>query len=189
MRYKPRTLVMMALFIAISILLRRILTIHLPVGIVNFAGFPIILAGFLFGPLEGGLVGAISDILGYPLFPEGPYLPFFTLTSALTGIIPALTVKFSGIRGQIPLWLLILAIFTGQCITKVLLVPYIFSVYFGVPFVLKAAANFAVEIIHTPLYAMLAQPVLMLYGAMSGPERTAAKEFPATGSIGCAKLP
>jgi riboflavin transporter len=165
MKFKPRMLVLMALFIAMAVIFRRILTIHFPIGIISFAGFPIILAGLLFGPAAGGLVGALSDLLGYPLFPAGPYSPFFTLTAALTGIIPALLLK--KYRGeQAPFWLLTLAIFAGQFITKVLLVPYFLQIHFGVPFLWKSISNLVVELIHAPVYALLSHAVLGAYGEL-----------------------
>jgi riboflavin transporter len=165
MRFKPRTLILLALFTAMAILFRRILNIHFPIGIISFAGFPIVLAGLLFGPAAGGLVGAVSDILGYPLFPAGPYSPFFTITAALTGIIPALLFKTFR-REHAPLWLLTLFIFAGQFITKVLLVPYFLQLHFGVPFLWKSISNLVVEIIHAPIYALLSQMVLSAYGEL-----------------------
>lgn len=164
MKLKPRQMIIMALLIAMAIILRRILTLHFPIGIINFSGFPIILAGLLYGPASGGIVGAVSDILGYPLFPEGPYSPLFTITSALTGIIPAFIVMKLKRKETASMWMLVLAILVGQMITKVLLVPFFLQLQFGIPFVWKSPTNFIVEIIHTPMYALLAQPVLMIYG-------------------------
>jgi len=54
---------------------------------------PIILGGIIFGPLSGGVIGTFSDIIGYIINPLGVYMPHFTLTSALAGIIPALVLK------------------------------------------------------------------------------------------------
>lgn len=166
MRLTTKKLVGMALLIAMAILFRRVLTIHLPIGIVSLAGFPIIMAGFLYGPVSGAIVGAVSDVLGFPLWPTGAYSPFFTLTSALTGFIPALFVHKVRARQQISLWMILIAIFTGQFITKVLLVPYFLNILFGVPLLWKAITNLVVEIIHTPVFALLAQSVLVACGEM-----------------------
>lgn len=163
MRIKPKKLVIMALLIAMAIILRRILTLHFPIGIVSFAGFPIILAGFLFGPVNGGIVGAVSDVLGYPLFPEGPYSPVFTITSALTGVIPVMILRMMK-KDSVTILMLMISIFIGQFITKVLIIPYFLQILFGVPLIWKMVTNFIVEVIHTQIFALMAQPVLMIYG-------------------------
>jgi len=60
----------------------------------SFGEVPIILAGLLFGPAAGGAVGALADLIGYPINPfGGPYFPPLTLTSALHGILPPLIIR------------------------------------------------------------------------------------------------
>jgi ECF transporter S component (folate family) len=44
----------------------------------------------LFGPLFGALTGAIVDIIGFIMQPMGAYLPWYTLTAAMSGILTAL---------------------------------------------------------------------------------------------------
>ena len=53
----------------------------------RFAYLPIACAGMLFGPGVGGIVGAMSDILGFVVKPTGPYFPGFTVTAAAAGAI------------------------------------------------------------------------------------------------------
>ena len=45
------------------------------------------MAGMLFGPGVGGVVGALVDIGGYLVKPTGPFFPGFTVSSTITGII------------------------------------------------------------------------------------------------------
>ncbi len=54
---------------------------------IRFGSLPIALAGMLFGPGVGGVVGALVDIGGYLVKPTGPFFPGFTVSSAITGII------------------------------------------------------------------------------------------------------
>ncbi len=54
---------------------------------IRFSSLPIALSGYLFGPVLGGIVGAMSDILGYIIRPTGPYFPGFTISTALAGIL------------------------------------------------------------------------------------------------------
>ncbi|TZE81378.1 folate family ECF transporter S component [Calorimonas adulescens] len=83
------------LFIALSIVLTRTMSFMITVaGIqgvrIGFGGIPIILSGIVLGPGLGALVGAASDVIGYMLFPNGPFFPGFTLTAALSGALPAI---------------------------------------------------------------------------------------------------
>ncbi len=146
------------------------------------------MAGLLFGPAAGGMVGAVSDILGYPLCPAGPYSPLFTLTAALTGIIPALILK-NYREERLTFWALTLAIFAGQFVTKVLLVPFFLQVQFGVPFAFKSSSNLLVEMIHAPIYAVLSRSLLLSFGHIfpSEPLRCSPMEerAPENASITC----
>jgi ECF transporter S component (folate family) len=164
MRFSSRKLVMMALLIALAILLRRILSLPFTLGgihfgMVSFGGFPIILAGLLFGPLEGAIVGAVSDVLGFPFMPKGPYIPYFTVTAALTGMIPALILSPRENKAQ-TLSHVFISILIGQAVTKVLLVPYFQYLAFYWPFVPNALASVIVEMVHVPLYTSMAYPIL-----------------------------
>ncbi|WP_207706383.1 folate family ECF transporter S component [Clostridium amazonitimonense] len=83
-----RRIVTMALFIAITFVLSRFLSIQfLPTIKISFAFLPIALSAMLFGPVYGGLVGAIEDLIGAFLVPKGPFFPGFTLSAFLVGII------------------------------------------------------------------------------------------------------
>lgn len=54
---------------------------------IRFGSIPICIAGVLFGPGVGGVVGALVDVGGYLVKPTGPFFPGFTVSSAVTGII------------------------------------------------------------------------------------------------------
>ena len=54
---------------------------------IRFAMLPIALAGSLFGPVVGGIVGMIADVGGYIVKPTGPFFPGFTITSFISGVI------------------------------------------------------------------------------------------------------
>ncbi|MBA3061832.1 MAG: folate family ECF transporter S component [Atribacteria sp.] len=137
MKISSHKIATMGLLIALSIILTRIASLRIAIGGVEgirigFGGLPIILGGFLFGPLSGGLIGAISDVIGYFINPMGAYMPHFTLTSALTGIIPALVLKLSQ-KNEPNVLELGIAIAVGQTITSLILVPYFLHTLFGLP--------------------------------------------------------
>lgn len=82
-----RKLVILAFFVALFVVLERFLSINMWNMRIGFAFVALALAGMLYGPVAGGLVGAVGDILGMLLFPSGPYFPGFTLTAFLTGAV------------------------------------------------------------------------------------------------------
>ncbi len=92
---RTRTLVYCALLVALSALLGGGLSIKsfvlgsysLKIG---FGVLPVLLAGVWFGPLWGGAVGALADLTQAMLFPMGAYMPWFSISGALFGVIPGL---------------------------------------------------------------------------------------------------
>jgi len=154
----------MAMFIVLNIILTRIASIRIAIGNVEairigFGGLPVIFAGILMGPAAGGIVGAIGDIVGYSINPMGPYMPHFTLTAALTGIIPALVLKLIKSK-NFGFWELLLAIAIGQTITSVLLVPYFLNKLFGIPLIYKITTAAVTQAINIPLYSLVIKILL-----------------------------
>ncbi len=94
-----RALVTISLLTSISIILARVMGIMVPVAgfpalKINFSTIPIMLSGILFGPVAGFMTGGVADVIGYLINPQGgPFFPGFTLTTALTGMIPGLIYK------------------------------------------------------------------------------------------------
>lgn len=54
---------------------------------ITFTFIPLAVCGWLFGPVPAMIVGAVGDIVGSLLFPQGAYFPGFTITSVLSGLI------------------------------------------------------------------------------------------------------
>ena len=163
--------VYLGLFIAITIILAR--CINVQIKVFTFHGFPIILSGMIFGPVSGAIVGGLSDILGYFLNSFGKaYHPGFTLTSALTGFIPALfLIPFNKETKMPSFWYLTLAIFTGQFITKIILMPYFYSQLAGQNFlIIKILEGSCSQLIHVPIYAFLIYKILKTFRLLRKPE-------------------
>ena len=59
-----RTLVMLALLVAMSIVFSRVLTISTGFVRFNLGSLPVLLAALLFGPWAGFAVGAVADMIG-----------------------------------------------------------------------------------------------------------------------------
>ncbi|MGV8153978.1 MAG: folate family ECF transporter S component [Alkaliphilus sp.] len=96
-KLSTRKLVLAAIFVAMNIILTRVGSIMLFGGAIRlgFGRVPIVLSSILLGPLAGGLTGIVSDLIGFMLNPMGAFHPGFTLSAAVTGIIPGLVVVFA----------------------------------------------------------------------------------------------
>ncbi|MCQ2735738.1 MAG: folate family ECF transporter S component [bacterium] len=160
MKLSAKTISYCAILIALSVLLRKFLTIPLPAGVLNFGGFPIILAGLMMGPAAGALTGALSDIAGAAIAPHGPYIPFFTITSAITGIIPPVIVKFFPQKDRSSFPAALAAAGAAQIATKILMIPFIMQFCFGIPAEIYMVKSIAAEIIHIPAYAFFSHEII-----------------------------
>lgn len=92
------TIVRAGLFIAMSLVLKVIFSIIIPLaGVpalrINFASIPLMLSGIILGPLPGFLTGAVADVINFIVKPDGPFFPGFTLTSGLIGFLPGFVFK------------------------------------------------------------------------------------------------
>ncbi len=87
-RMTTRLLVLSALLAAMSIVLSRFCVIWITPSVrISFGNIPIMLAGLLFGPVPGALVGAVADIVGAAaLSPYGWYPPL-TVGPVLIGLL------------------------------------------------------------------------------------------------------
>ncbi len=80
-------LVSLSMLIGLQVVLSRFLSIETPFVKIGTGFVPVMLAGSLFGPIGGMVVGGVSDLLGAILFPFGAYFPGFTLTAAFSGLV------------------------------------------------------------------------------------------------------
>lgn len=148
-----RKITYMAVFIALSVVINT-----MRFGSVSFGGFPIIYSGLVLGPVNGLIVGAVSDVLGFIIRPSsGGYNVVFTLTSALTGLIPIMVVKLFKVKyPNYKFYQVLLGIFIGQMLTSVIMAPYFQALLFGKnTFYYYATKAFIKQIVSIPLYAAL----------------------------------
>ncbi len=87
MRISQRTIVILGLLIALTIIFSRFLSIQVWNVKVGFTFLPIAVAGCLFGPIPAALVAGVADFVGAILFPVGVYFPGFTVTAVLDGLV------------------------------------------------------------------------------------------------------
>ena len=87
--WNVKTLVFMALLVAMHLVLTRVLVIDLGAYRISVGSVCMILAGLWLGPVAGGVCGFASDIIG--CFMKGYAVnPFITVAAILWGVLPAL---------------------------------------------------------------------------------------------------
>lgn len=134
-----RVMALCALLASASALFTRFLSLQIPIGGVpalriGLGSLPILLAGLLLGAGRGALVGAAADLLGMALFPTGPYLPIFTLSSALKGAMPAWILSLFR-RGEGPRRLgpFVVAVVASQILVSMFLGSMLIARAYGLP--------------------------------------------------------
>ena len=87
---KPKNLAVCAMLAALSVIFARLI-VPMPNAFTRFSieAIPIFIAGILFGPLAGGIVGFVADLVGC-LFSGYGYNPFFCVPPILYGVLPGL---------------------------------------------------------------------------------------------------
>ncbi len=88
-----KTITVIGMLTAVSVILGYLKIPVTSLIEIRFTNLPIAVGGALLGPVAGGLVGALSDIVQYLAKPTGPFFPGFTISSCVTGIIFGLVLK------------------------------------------------------------------------------------------------
>ncbi len=131
---KVMRLVVCAMLTALGVVLGGLLSIPaMPFGSytlkIGFGVLPVIIAGVLYGPGYGAIVGALCDLLQALIFPKGAYMPWFTVVGALFGLIPGLFF----IKRQTPTFLrILLAVAVGQIVGSVICAACNLALWFAV---------------------------------------------------------
>ncbi len=81
-----RAVVVTGLLIALSMVIESF-TINLGFAKINFAFLAIAAIGMLYGPSVSLFAGAVCDVLGYLVAPDGAFFPLYTLIGAAQGLI------------------------------------------------------------------------------------------------------
>ncbi len=123
-----KSMVKCAFLVAISILLTHVLTISTPILRFNLGGVPILLAGVLFGPIGGGVVGMLSDLIGGTL--AGYSInPLITIGTSLTGFVMGACYHYLPLKKQ--KWQLLSGIIFGNLIGSVIVNSLALRIYYG----------------------------------------------------------
>lgn len=83
-----KTIVVVAMFIAIGVILGFMFTVQITDFLkIGFSFIANEMTALLFGPVVGGIMGGITDILKFIVKPTGAYFFGFTLNAILGGVI------------------------------------------------------------------------------------------------------
>lgn len=159
-------LVCFAVLIAMQIVLSRFCSINAWNLKIGFGFLPVAVAGAMFGPAGGAIVGALSDFLGAVLFPIGPYFPGFTLCLALTGAAFGLALYK---KPAIPR--MAAAVVFDQLVLSLLVNSYWISVLYGSPYLPLLATRIFQCLIMLPVELILTSLVLRTLRAAGKPVR------------------
>ena len=162
LKFTTRTLTALAMLIAIEVILSRFLSISAWNIKIGFGFVPVVIAAILYGPLAGGIVGALSDFIGALLFPIGTYFPGFTLSSFLMGVVFGLFLykKQSWLQG-------LAAVGINQFILGLFLNTFWISLLYGSPYVPLLATRVFQSILLSVVQLICIQlmvPILNRYG-------------------------
>lgn len=90
---KPLNLTVTAMLLALSVVMRyfennSVLVIQTNLIKIGFTTLPIVVVAILYGPVAAGIVGGLTDVIGYIIVPVGgAYMPGFTISMILMGMI------------------------------------------------------------------------------------------------------
>ena len=146
-----------------SIVLTRIASIRIAIaGIetirIGFGKLPLILGGLILGPVYGGIIGIISDVVGYIIQPLGPYMPHFTVISGLVGLIPPLVFQIFRLK-KYQFYNLCIGVGITLVTTELFLIPYSLHIIFNIPWQILLIPR----IISVPLTILLYAYVILLF--------------------------
>ncbi len=123
---------------------------------IGFSYLPVAAAGMLLGPLAGGAVGALGDVLSYVVRPDGPYFPGFTVSAFLGGFLYGL--MFYGKPVKPARTFAAKALVTA--VVSFLLNPLWLSILWGKAFWAIISTRLAVNLAAFPVEAVLLLAVL-----------------------------
>lgn len=80
------TISVTGMLVAISVMLSFFTLVISNMLQISFSFLPLAACGMLYGPVVGGIMGVLTDVLGYFVHPNGPFFPGFTLNALVSGV-------------------------------------------------------------------------------------------------------
>ncbi len=144
-------LAIIAIFIAMKIIVGNFfipVSENLRVG-VNF--LLVAIEASILGPVSGMVSGALTDLLGFALFPDGAFFPGYTLTAMCGSLIYALFLY----RTKITITRLIIAKVLNNYLVNVLMGSLWSSMLYGKAYIVYATASVVKNTVLLPIEVIL----------------------------------
>ncbi|MBE6543366.1 MAG: folate family ECF transporter S component [Ruminococcaceae bacterium] len=110
---------------------------------ITFENLPVIASGFIFGPVVGGIVGIICDLVSCLVAPQPSINPFITLGTGLVGAISGFLFRYA-FKGKKKLLPIISSVLISHIAGSVLVKTFGFYVYYSYPFLATAILRLAI---------------------------------------------
>lgn len=154
-----RTLIICALLAAMGAVFKAFLSIDLFFGSIKIMDLsliilPVMLAGIYFGPLAGGIVGFVSESIGYfMLFGiGGAFNPVFSVIMALVGVIAGLFYMRSH---KTSIWKTIVMVTVIQVLCRCILTPLAIYAFYAIPLAVLLPSRGISFMIMTPVLTVV----------------------------------
>ncbi len=146
-----RALAMTAMLLAIAVVLGFYslqVTDYIKIG---FAFLADELAGMMFGPVAGGLMGGLADLVKYIVRPTGPFFPGFTISGLAGGLIYGMVLY----KRPLSLKRVVLANGLVTLIVNICMNTYWLTLLYGSAFLAILPARIVKEAIMLPITVVL----------------------------------
>lgn len=160
-KFDVRSWMIMAQMIALSIVFSRFLSLQTDILRLSLGYIPIILAGALFGPVAGGIVGVAADFLGTTFFSAYTWFAPLALTPLFIGVWSGL---FAGQYSKNKFWLTALVNLGGNVIGRIVISSICLRILYGTGFNVLLSTRIPSSIVMTAveaavIYLVLKSPV------------------------------
>lgn len=110
---------------------------------ITFENLPVIASGFIFGPIVGGVVGIICDLVSCLVAPQPSINPFITLGTGVVGALAGIIFKYA-FRSQKKLLPILTSCLFAHFVGSVIIKTFGFYFYYSYPFFATALLRFAI---------------------------------------------
>ena len=110
--FSPKRIAYLGVMTAIAVITNCFtVTVNSGANSISFNYVICSLAGIFFGPISGGIVGLLGDLIGCLIAPKGPFNPFIMVASGLIGVLSGLAFKIPKLNVYIKIILAYVFIF------------------------------------------------------------------------------
>ena len=131
-----RTLALSSLLVALSIVLGKYAAVNIGDSFrLSLENLPVLLAGVFAGPIIGGLVGCVADLIGCVLVGYA-INPIITLGATLVGVVSGLMARYVLPRSKTdtcPPWRIVVSVYSAHIVGSMAVKSLGMWVYYGTP--------------------------------------------------------